>query len=53
MLAAVALLFVMILTITMFELTVNNRPHPPKPPVTGDDVAGESATSGSSGAPGR
>ncbi|GII86058.1 hypothetical protein Ssi03_40480 [Sphaerisporangium siamense] len=53
MLAAVALLFVMILTIAMFELTVNNRPRPRKPPVTGDDVPGESAVRGSTGAPGR
>ncbi|MCW2882729.1 MAG: hypothetical protein JWQ95_6829 [Sphaerisporangium sp.] len=33
MFAAVALLLLMIVTVTMFEVTVNNRPRPPKPPL--------------------
>ncbi|MEU9888122.1 hypothetical protein [Sphaerisporangium sp. NPDC051011] len=32
MIAAVALLLVMVLTVTMFELTVNNRFHAQTPP---------------------
>ncbi|MEU8267871.1 hypothetical protein AB0B89_11940 [Sphaerisporangium sp. NPDC049002] len=34
MFAAVALLLLMIFTVTMFEVTVNNRHRSPKPPVT-------------------
>ncbi|WP_181871154.1 hypothetical protein [Sphaerisporangium album] len=46
MIAAVALLFVMVLTVTMFELSVNNRFHAPRE----RDEAGE-ITESALGAP--
>ncbi|GAA3837819.1 hypothetical protein GCM10022226_69960 [Sphaerisporangium flaviroseum] len=43
MFAAVALLVLMVITVMMFEVTVNNRPRHPRPPVAGGTTLPEVA----------